>query len=177
MLQILDIETVFLYIIVHEGDLEKEFIYKKWYIHSYMFELQSPSKHSPFDAMYLSRCYCHCSKQFSNSLILISLSASAIFCFTYSTLAKCFPEDLFFNLGNKKKVTCGEIRWIGKVEHGGHAVFGQKLLNTQHAVSRCTHKSPIMKWPSTFRVFRKIHWSQAQPLTTMEAGTLIQMGS
>ena len=33
--------------------------------------------------------------------------------------------------------------------HGGHAVFGQKLLNTQqYGVGRCTHKSPIMKWPN-----------------------------
>ena len=29
--------------------------------------------------------------------------------------------------------------------HGGHAVFGQKLLNIQGSVGRCTHKSPIMK--------------------------------
>ena len=29
---------------------------------------------------------------------------------------------------------------------GGHAVFGQKLLNTQHGVGRCARKSPIMKW-------------------------------
>ena len=28
----------------------------------------------------------------------------------------------------------------------GHAIFGQKLLNTQHSVGRCTYKSPIMKW-------------------------------
>ena len=39
--------------------------------------------------------------------------------------------------------------------HGGHAAFGQKLLNAQHSVGRCTHKSPIMKWANTLRVFRK----------------------
>ena len=34
---------------------QKEFIYKTLCIYSYMFKLQSPSKHSPFDAMRLWR--------------------------------------------------------------------------------------------------------------------------
>ena len=33
-----------------------------------------------------------------------------------------------------------------RVGHGSHAVFGQKLLDTQHRVGRSTCKSPIMKW-------------------------------
>ena len=45
-----------------------------------------------------------------------------------------------------KKFTQGEIRWLGRAGHSGHAVFGQKLPNTQHGVGRCTRKSPIMKW-------------------------------
>ena len=28
-------------------------------------------------------------------------------------------------------------------------VFGEKLLNTQHGVGKCTCKSPIMKWANT----------------------------
>ena len=32
---------------------------------------------------------------------------------------------------------------------GDHAVFGQKLLNTQHSVGRGFHKSPIMRWANT----------------------------
>ena len=40
-----------------------EFI-KKMCIYSYMFKLQSPSKYPPFDAIYLSRRFFHCSKQF-----------------------------------------------------------------------------------------------------------------
>ena len=50
-----------------------------------------------------------------------------------------------------KKVTRGEIRWIGRVWHGNHAVFSQKLLNTQYSVGRCTHKSPIMKWVNVLK--------------------------
>ena len=56
----------------------------------------------------------------------------------------------FFIQVNKKN-TQGEIRWIGKVGDGGHAIFGQKLLNTQHDVSRYTYKSPIMKWKNTLK--------------------------
>ena len=32
--------------------------------------------------------------------------------------------------------------------------FGQKMLNTQHSVGRCTCKSPIMKWPNACKVFK-----------------------
>ena len=46
--------------------------------------------------------FSHCSEQFLNSLILIPFSASAIFCFTSSTWAKCFPLRTSFILGNKK---------------------------------------------------------------------------
>ena len=35
------------------------------------------------------------------------------------------------------------------VEHRGHAIFGQKLLNTQCCVGKCTGKSTIMKWEKT----------------------------
>ena len=41
-----------------------------------------------------------------------------------------------------------------------------------------SHKSPIMKWASVLKESSKrIHWSQTHPLTTVPAGTLIQMGS
>ena len=43
-----------------------------------------------------------------------------------------FPFDNFFSTrGAKKNSLRGEIRWIGRVGHGDHASFGQKLLNTQ----------------------------------------------
>ena len=43
------------------------------------------------------------------------------------------------------KVTWGEMGCIGRVGYKGHAVFGQKLLNTQW-IGRCAGKLPIMKW-------------------------------
>ena len=66
-----------------------------------MFKLQSPSKYSPLDAVYLLRCF-NCSKQFLNLSILMPFSASAVFCFTSSsTSAKCFPLRTFFIKWNK----------------------------------------------------------------------------
>ena len=95
---------------------------------------------SPFDAIYLSRHFFHCSKMFLKSLILMPFSVSADFCFTSSTLTKHFPLWTFFYLEkqtNKKSlgarsgeqggwgtgdmlfgvktcehsVQCGQVRW------------------------------------------------------------------
>ena len=45
-------------LLIYEGGPQKmEFIYKKLCIHSYVFKLQSPSKYSPFDAIYPPRCF------------------------------------------------------------------------------------------------------------------------
>ena len=93
----------------------------------------------------------HCSKQFLNLSVSMPFSASAIFCFTSSTLAKCFPLRTFFILGNKKKLFGVRSDELGGWGTGGHAIFGQKLLNTQHSVGRCTCKSPIMKWTNTLK--------------------------
>ena len=49
----------------------------------------------------------------------------------------------------KRKVACSEIRWIGRVGHGGYVIFGQKLLNTQCSMSGCTLKSHALKQSST----------------------------
>ena len=89
-----------------------------------------------------------------NSLISMPFSISAVFCFTSSTLAKRFTLRNFFIQGNKKKVAWGEIRRIGRVGHGGHAIFGQKLLNTQRGVGAYAYKLPN---PSICveRVFKK----------------------
>ena len=59
-------------------------------------------------------------------------------------MSKMFPFKDFFHLG-KKKVARDEIGWIGSVEHRGHAIFGQKLLNSQWDMGKCAHKSPIMQ--------------------------------
>ena len=86
------------------GDPPKHRIYlQKFCIYSYRLEIQSSSKYSAFDAIHLSRHFFHCSEQFLNSLHLMPVSASAVFCFTSSTLAICFPLRTFFIWGNKKK--------------------------------------------------------------------------
>ena len=80
-------------------------------------------------------------------------SASAIFHFTSSTLTKYFPlrTFFFFPSGETKKSHSGKNQVIGRVVHGGHALFGQKLLNTQCGVGRYACKSPIMKWANTLK--------------------------
>ena len=128
-----------------------KFLYRKLCIYFNMFKLHSLSKYCPFDAIPLLRCFSHCSEQFLNSLILMLFSASAIFCFSSSTSAKHVPLRPFFIQGNKKEVAWGKIRWIWRVGHEGHTVFGQKLLNTQCGVGRCARKSPIMKWANTWK--------------------------
>ena len=138
---------------VQEGDpLKTEFTYKKLCVYSYMFKLQSLSKYSPFDTISFLRCFFHCSKQFLNSSILMPISASATFCFTNSTSTKSFPLMTFSSREtNKNNLLGGSIRWIRRVGHGSHAIFSQKLLNTQCGVGRCAHKSPIMKWANTVK--------------------------
>ena len=94
----------------------------------------------------------HCLKQFLNSPIWMPFSASAVFCFTSSTSAKHFPLRTFSIRETNKNVAQGEIRLIGRVEHKGHAVLGQKLLNTQcFVVGRCAQQSPIMKWANALK--------------------------
>ena len=159
------------------GDPKMEFTYKKLCIYSYMFKLQSPSNYSPFDAIQLLKFFFYCSEQFSDPSILKLFSASAIFCFTSSTSTKRFPLRTFFISGNKN-IAWGEIVWIGRVGHRGHAIFGQKLLNTQHSLGRCTCKLPIVKWANTWKESsQKLPWSWTQTLTATPAGALIQMGS
>ena len=97
----------------------------------------------------------HGSTQFLNPwfwCLLVLLPFLSV-CFTFSTslLVKHFPLRTFFTWGNKKIVAWGEIRWIGRVGHWGHAIFGQKLPNTQCSVGRCTGKSPTAKWANTLK--------------------------
>ena len=115
-----------------------------------MFKLQSPSKYSPFDTIYLLRFF-FSSKQFLDSSVLMAFSVSAVFYFTSFALAKGFPLRTFLIQGNKQKKCClgREIRGAVRVGHKGQVIFGQKLLNTRHTVSRRAHKSPIMKWANT----------------------------
>ena len=165
--------NVYIYVYIY-----KNIIYLlKLCIYSSMFKLQSPLKYSPFDAVHLLRRFFHRSRQFLNLLSLMPFSTSAVFCFTSSTLTKRVPLRTFF-IEETKNVILGDRWWIGRAGHKGHPIFGQKLLNTQHSMGRCSCKSPIMKWANVLKEsLEKFHWSRMQPLTTMPAGTLIQMGS
>ena len=76
-----------------------------------------------------------------------------------------------------KKVARAEMGWIGRVGHWGHAIFNQKLLNTQHGVGRCAWKSPIMKWANELKESsKKIYWCWMKPLTKPPPSTLMHMG-
>ena len=52
------------------------------------------------------------------------------FCFTFITW-KNISRWRLFSSEETKKVTQGETRWIEKVGYGIHAIFSQKLLNTE----------------------------------------------
>ena len=122
-----------------------------------VFKLQSPAKYSPFDSVHLSRLFFHCSKWYLNSSISMLFSASAIFfCFTSSTLANCFHLRMFFHLGKQEKVTWGEVRWIGSVGQGGHALFGEHSAQRGQMYLSITHHAmgKRVEW-----VFKKFHWS------------------
>ena len=95
------------------------------------------------------------------------------FLFHFFHIGKMFPFEDFFQTGEtRKKSAWGKIRWMGRVEHGGHAVFGQKLLSTQRNAGGCTCKSLILKWANILKESsKKIHWSRIQLLTTMLVGT------
>ena len=157
-----------------------------------MFKLQSPSKYSPFDAIHLSRHKLAQNSFWTNSSIFMSFSASAIF---VSPLPHWQSISLWelFSLGETKKVARGEVRWIGRVEHRGHFGFGQKLLNTQHDVSRYTYKSPIMKWANMLTESSKKlnetkksslsqhhqlgHWYRRVPRTLTQQGKPVLKGA
>ena len=96
----------------------------------------------------------HCSKQFLNLLILMSYKCFCWFFFHLFHIGKTFSFEDSFHPGkqtNKQNGTRGRD-WVNREgRERGHAVFGQKLLNTQCGVGRCAHKSPIMKWAVTLK--------------------------
>ena len=106
-------------------------------------------------------------------------SASAVFCFTSSTSAKCFPLRTFFIQRNKKKLLRARCGRIGKVEHGGHDILVNNCwpLSTVRAGAPVNHPS----WNGQMRwVFKKqfneakrslsqqcplVHWYRGIPRT------------
>ena len=142
----------------------------KWKIvyYPYMFKLQSPSKYSPFDAIHLLRLFPTAQNSFWTCWFWCLLVLRLFFVSPLPHQQKYFPVRTFFIWGNKKQVTWGVIGWIGRVRHRGHAVFGQVPSFVNH---------PSWNGQTCWNSLQKIHWSWTQPLTTMPAGTLLQMGS
>ena len=111
---------------------------------SYMFKLQSPSKYSPCSARQLLRLFSTAQNSFWIHQFWCLLMFLP-FLFHLFHVGKTVSLRTFFIWGNNIKVSQGKIKHIGRVGHAGHASFGQKLLNSQRGVGRCTYKSPIMK--------------------------------
>ena len=112
-----------------------------------MFKLQSPSKYSPFDTVHLRHF-----PLLKTVFKFVDFNAFWWLCLFFLIVSPLPHQQnvslwgLFSSGETKKKVAWGGIEWIERVGHGGRAVFGQKLLNTQHCVGRYAHKSPIVKW-------------------------------
>ena len=141
--------------------------------------------------MHPLRHFSHCSKQFLHSSILMPFSASATFCFTSCTLAKCFPLRTFFILGNKK-VARGEIRWIGRVGPRGHVVFGQNCWTLTvvwaGALVNCPSWNGQTHWKNFLKKFteaecsflqqgQQMHWSRWVPWTLTWLGKTLLQGA
>ena len=95
-----------------------EWIQKLWYIYTMEFYSAERKKEViPFATAWMKLESIMLSAQkFLISLILMPFSASAIFCFTSSTHAKCFPLRTFFTWGNKqtKKPSCLGRDWVNR---------------------------------------------------------------
>ena len=125
---------------VYEGEPQTPHDLLKLCIYSYVFKLQLLEKYFPlmqctyrdvnFDVF---QCFCW-------------------FLFHLLHIGKMFPFEDIFSFGETKEDSWGKIRWTRRVGHGGHAIFGQKLLNnTQHSVGRCACKLPITKWANVLK--------------------------
>ena len=142
-------------------------------IYSYISKLQSSSECFPFEAIHISIFFSTAHNSFWTGWFWCLLVLLPFF-------VSSFPHQNIFHPGKQKKKSRGEIGCIGRVGHGGHAILGQKLLNIQHSVGRCTCKSPIMKWANAFKESSKkftevecnlsqqcrlVHWYRWVPTT------------
>ena len=136
-----------------------------------MFKLHSSSKYSLFDAIYLLRCFSHCSEQFLNSSVLMPFSASAVFVSPLSHWQHAALWGLFSS-GETKLVTQGKIRRIGRVAHGGHAVFGQNCWILSAAWAGVLVNHPPWNgqrcWRSLQKTFTDAEYSLSQHLNLVQ---------
>ena len=152
----------------------------KMYIYLYIFKLQSPSKYSPFDGDAFSTA--------QNNFSICQFWFLLVFLpFFVSHLPHRQNVSLWetFSSREPKKITMNEVEWIGKVGHGGHGIFGPRLLNTRCGVGRCAPKSPIIKWAMCWifktKIFTEakcslsqqcqlVHWYRWVPRTLIWVG-------
>ena len=141
-----------------------------------MFKLQWLSKYSPFDAVHVSRCFFHCSKQFLNSSILMPFSASAVFCFISSTLAKHFSLRASFHLGKQANKKSHLRRDLVNREDGAQA--------SCHFWSQIAEHN--MVWPgvlinhpscSLSQQHQRVHWHRWDPRTFTYQGKPVLQGA
>ena len=116
--------------------------------------------------------------KFLNSLILMPLRTSAIFCFTPSTWAKHLSLRTFFYPGKQKKCCWG---WDQVNREGG--TWGSCRFGAKTAEHSAMWADALVNYPSWSRQMcwnslqKQFHWSGTLPLTTTPADTLIQMSS
>ena len=155
------------------GSPQMEFTYKNC-VFILIFKLQSPSKYSPFVAIHWILLQYFWTHPFWCLLVLLPFFVSPLPHWQNISFWGIFSSWET----NKIKSCLVWDKWIRRVGHRGHAVFGQKLLNTKCSGGRCAHKLPIMKWANVLKESSKRNCqSQTQPLITTPTGTLIQMSS
>ena len=84
-----------------------------------------------------------------------AFNASAVFCFTSSTSAQCFPVRTLLIQGNKNKSPLGQNLVNREGGAQGSCCFWSKTAEHSARCGRYAHKSPIMKWANALRVFNK----------------------
>ena len=137
------------------GPKKPKFIYKKSCTYSYMVKLQSPSKYSPFDSTHLSRHFLFPLLKIVFDLVDFDpVSHLPLFVSPLPHRQTVSPWGLL----SSKETKESHLGWqpVNREDGAqGHAVFGQKLLNSQGSAGRCAPKSHIMKRTNALKVFQK----------------------
>ena len=97
-----------------------EFIYKELCVYSYMFKLQSSSKHSPFDAIYLLRLFSTAQNSFWTHWVWCLLILLSFFVSPLPIQQNISLWGLFFFIQRHNKKSC--LGW-DQVNREGHAIF------------------------------------------------------
>ena len=117
-----------------------------------MFKLQSPSKYSPILHNTPIEMFFPWLRTVFEVVDFDAFQGFCCFQFHLFHLIKQFPLRIFSSRETNFKKSCLGQDWVNREGgHGSHAVSGQKLLNTQHRVGRCTYTSPIMKWENALK--------------------------